>query len=107
MAVGRSGRGDGGAAPHAGRGWAREAPALFKFMMDAGPITRREAHATFNLGIRFTAYVASEAADVVVAAARACGHEAWRRSGKKDGTRKAVTIPSRGLEYDGSPLQVR
>jgi len=86
----------------------REAPALFKFMMEAGPITLREAYATFNMGIGFAAYVAPEWADAVVAAARACGHDAWI-AGKvrKDGERKAVVIPSLGLDYDGSTLQVR
>jgi len=76
--------------------------------MEAGPITLREAYATFNMGIGFAAYVAPEAADAVLAAARACGHDAWIAGKvKKDGTRKAVVIPSLGLEYDGSTLQVR
>ena len=76
--------------------------------MEAGPITRREAYATFNMGIGFAAYVAAETADAVVAAAKACGHDAWiAGSVKKDGEKKAVTIPSLGLEYDGSTLQVR
>jgi phosphoribosylformylglycinamidine cyclo-ligase len=86
----------------------REAPALFKFMMEAGPITLREAYATFNMGIGFAAYVAPETADAVVAAAKACGHDAWiAGTVRKDGDKKAVVIPSLGLEYDGSTLQVR
>jgi phosphoribosylformylglycinamidine cyclo-ligase len=86
----------------------RAAPALFKFLMEAGPITLREAYATFNMGIGFAAYVAPELASAVVAAAQACGHEAWVAGNvKKVGDKKAVVIPSLGLEYDGSTLQVR
>jgi phosphoribosylformylglycinamidine cyclo-ligase len=86
----------------------REVPALFRFMMDAGPITLREAYATFNMGIGFAAYVAPETADAVVAEAKACGHDAWiAGTVRKDGDKKAVVIPSLGLEYDGSTLQVR
>jgi phosphoribosylformylglycinamidine cyclo-ligase len=44
----------------------------------------------------------------VVAAATACGHDAWiAGTVRKDGDKKAVVIPSLGLEYDGSTLQVR
>ena len=86
----------------------RAAPALFKFLMEAGPITLREAYATFNMGIGFAAYVAPDLASAVVAAAQACGHEAWIAGNvKKVGDKKAVVIPSLGLEYDGSTLQVR
>jgi hypothetical protein len=42
------------------------------------------------------------------AAAKAAGYTAWHAGTvKKDGDRKAVVIPSLGLEYDGSTLQVR
>jgi phosphoribosylformylglycinamidine cyclo-ligase len=86
----------------------RAAPALFKFLMEAGPITLREAYATFNMGIGFAAYVAPELASAVVSAAKACGHEAWIAGHvKKAGDKKAVVIPSLELEYDGSTLQVR
>ena len=33
----------------------RPAPALFQFMMKAGPIETREAYATFNMGVGFAA----------------------------------------------------
>lgn len=84
------------------------APALFQFLMEAGPITVREAYATFNMGVGFAAYVAPDAAEAVVGVARACGHEAWIAGRvKKAGTRKAVTIPSLGLVFEGDTLQVR
>lgn len=86
----------------------REAPALFKFLMQAGPITLREAYATFNMGIGFAAYVSPAAADAVLAAAKGAGYDAWVAGRvKKDGSRKAVVIPSLGLEYSGDTLQVR
>ncbi|MBI3884561.1 MAG: phosphoribosylformylglycinamidine cyclo-ligase [Opitutae bacterium] len=86
----------------------REAPALFKFLMEAGPITRREAYATFNLGVGFAACVAPAAADAVLAAAQATGYDAWLAGRvRKDGARKAVVVPSLGLAYEGDTLQVR
>ncbi len=86
----------------------REAPALFKFLMQAGPITLREAYATFNMGIGFAAYVNAKSADAVLAAAQATGYDAWLAGRvKKDGAHKAVVIPSLGLEYSGDTLQVR
>ena len=86
----------------------REAPALFKFMMQAGPITLREAYATFNMGIGFAAYVDAKSVDAVLAAAQATGYDAWLAGHvKKDGARKAVVIPSLSLAYEGDTLQVR
>jgi len=86
----------------------REIPALFKFMMEAGPISLREAYATFNMGVGFAAFVAPEAVEATLAAAKAAGHEAWLAGTvKKEGDRKAVTIPSLGLAYEADTLQVR
>lgn len=86
----------------------REPLALFKFLEQAGPISRREMYATFNQGVGFAAYVAPETAEAVVAAAKATGYDAWQAGRvRKEGARKAVVIPSLGLDYDGSTLQVR
>ncbi len=86
----------------------RPAPALFQFMEEAGPITRREMYATFNQGIGFAAYVDPATAPAVVAAAQASGYDAWLAGRvRKAGARKAVEIPSLGLTYDGETLQVR
>ncbi|HKB57033.1 MAG TPA: AIR synthase related protein [Lacunisphaera sp.] len=86
----------------------REAPALFKFLMEAGPIELREAYATFNMGAGFAAYVAPPAVDATLAAAKAAGHNAWVAGRvKKEGGRKAVVIPSLGLTYEADTLQVR
>ncbi|MDF9828272.1 phosphoribosylformylglycinamidine cyclo-ligase [Ereboglobus sp. PH5-10] len=86
----------------------RPAPALFKFLQEAGPISQREMYATFNQGIGFAAYVSPENAEATLAAAKATGYDAWLAGRvRKDGQRKAVTIPSLGLEYDGETLALR
>lgn len=86
----------------------REAPALFRFLMEAGPISLREAYATFNMGVGFAAFVAPETAEAVLGAARAAGYDAWIAGRvRKEGGRKAVTIPSLGLVYEADTLQVR
>jgi phosphoribosylformylglycinamidine cyclo-ligase len=86
----------------------RPAPALFRFMAQAGPISEREMYATFNQGIGFAAYVDPQTADAVLAAAKASGYDAWLAGTvRKEGSRKAVTVPSLGLTFEGDTLQVR
>jgi phosphoribosylformylglycinamidine cyclo-ligase len=86
----------------------RPAPALFEFMIEAGPIERREAYATFNMGVGFAAYVAPRDVDATLAVAKATGYDAWLAGCvKKDGQRKAVVVPTLGLIFEGDTLQVR
>jgi phosphoribosylformylglycinamidine cyclo-ligase len=86
----------------------RAAPALFEFMIEAGPIERREAYATFNMGVGFAAYVSPASVDAALAIAKATGYDAWVAGRvKKDGGRKAVVVPSFGLTYEGDTLQLR
>ncbi len=86
----------------------RDEPALFKFLMEKGPIELREAYATFNMGIGFAAYVNPRDAEATLEAARATGYDAWIAGRvRKDGDRKAVEIPSLGLTFGGDTLQVR
>ena len=85
-----------------------EEPALFRFLREAGPISLKEAYATFNQGVGFAAYVSPELVEQTLSAASATGYKAWfAGTVKKDGVRKSVEIPSLGLSYDGSSLQVR
>lgn len=86
----------------------RPAPALFQFLEKSGPIDRREMYATFNMGVGFAAYVNPKSADAVLAAAKSAGYDAWL-AGRvtKSGARKAVTVPSLGLTFEGDTLQVR
>jgi len=91
--------------PHNG---SAAAPALFQFLQEAGPITQREMYATYNQGIGFAAYVSPDKLVATLAAAKAAGYDAWHAGHvRKDGARKAVVIPSLGLEYDGATLALR
>ncbi len=86
----------------------RPAPALFEFMIEQGPIERREAYATFNMGVGFAAFVAPEFVEAALAIAKATGYDAWLAGRvKKEGSRKAVVVPSFGLTFEGDTLQVR
>ena len=86
----------------------RPAPALFEFMIEQGPIERREAYATFNMGVGFAAYVAPGLAGQVLAAAHDMGYDAWLAGQvRRDGDRKAVVVPSLGLEFGAESLQLR
>ena len=86
----------------------RPHPAIFRFLMEAGPVAPREAYATFNMGIGFAVYVSQEAAPAALAAAKDTGYSAWLAGRvRRDGSRKAVTIPSLGLQFEGDTLQVR
>ena len=86
----------------------REPLAVFKFLEQAGPITRREMYATFNQGVGFAAYVSPENRDAVLAAAKETGYDAWLAGRvKKEGGRKAVEVPSLGITFEGDTLQLR
>jgi phosphoribosylformylglycinamidine cyclo-ligase len=60
------------------------------------------------MGIGFAVYVAPGDAPAALEAARIAGYDAWV-AGKirKDGNRKAVSIPSLNLQFEGETLQVR
>ena len=86
----------------------RPAPALFEFMIEAGPVERREAYASFNMGVGFAVYVSPPNVAPALAAAKATGYDAWLAGRvKKEGARKAVIVPSLGLTFEGDSLQVR
>ena len=86
----------------------REAPALFEFMIEAGPIERREAYATFNMGVGFAAYVSPPQVEPTLVAAASTGYHAWQAGRvRKDGSRKTVVVPKLGLEFEGDTLQLR
>jgi phosphoribosylformylglycinamidine cyclo-ligase len=86
----------------------RAEPALFRFLLEAGPIDLREAYATFNMGVGFAACVAPELAEATVAAAQAAGYDAWEAGRvRRQGNRKAVVVPSLNLTFEGDTLQVR
>ena len=86
----------------------REPPAIFRFLMRAGPIDEREAYATFNMGVGFALYV--DAADVAgsLRAATDVGYDAWAGGVvAKQGGRKAVEIGPLGITFEADTLKVR
>jgi phosphoribosylformylglycinamidine cyclo-ligase len=86
----------------------RPEPALFRFLQETGPIDRREAYATFNMGVGFAAYVSADAAAATLSAAHAAGYDAWLAGWvRQQGGRKAVVVPSLGLTFESDTLQVR
>ncbi len=81
---------------------------LFEFLMRTGPVDRREAYATFNMGVGFAAFVAARDADAVLAAAKATHYTAWLAGHvRREGKRKAVIVPSLELTFEGDTLQLR
>ncbi|HZZ56260.1 MAG TPA: AIR synthase related protein [Opitutaceae bacterium] len=86
----------------------REAPPIFRFLIESGPIALREAYGTFNMGIGFAVYAAPDEARRAVEAAHAAGYDAWIAGRvRRDGTRKAVEVPDLGLVFGGETLNVR
>jgi len=86
----------------------RDAPPIFAFLMEAGPIDLREAYATFNMGAGFAAYVDPSDVPACLRLAAENGYAAWLGgSVRKEGNRKAVEILPLGLTFEGSTLGVR
>ncbi|KXU35438.1 phosphoribosylformylglycinamidine cyclo-ligase [Cephaloticoccus primus] len=86
----------------------RTSPPVFRFLQEMGPISQREMYATYNMGVGFAAYVAPELAEATLAAARDSGYDAWLAGTvKKEGSRKAVTVPPLNLSFEADTLQVR
>ncbi len=86
----------------------RQPPAVFQFIQRAGPVSEREAYATFNMGVGFAVYVQQTDAAACLKLAREAGYEAWRGgSVLKNGQRKAVEIEPLGISFEAETLQVR
>jgi phosphoribosylformylglycinamidine cyclo-ligase len=85
-----------------------EPPAVFRFIVRAGPIELREAYATFNMGAGFAVYVDPADVERCLNVARESGYEAWvGGTVLKQGSRKAVEIPPLGITFEGETLRVR
>jgi phosphoribosylformylglycinamidine cyclo-ligase len=86
----------------------RDPPALFRFMMDHGPVELREAYATFNMGAGFAVYVDPADVQTCLRLARETGYDAWHAgSVTKQGPRKAVEIVPLGIVFEADTLKVR
>jgi phosphoribosylformylglycinamidine cyclo-ligase len=83
-------------------------PPIFDFIMKHGPVDRREAYATFNMGAGFAVYVDPKDADRTLRLAQTLRHTAWRAGAvHKQGDRKAVEITPLGITFESDTLQVR
>jgi phosphoribosylformylglycinamidine cyclo-ligase len=86
----------------------RDAPPIFAFLVEAGPIDLREAYATFNMGAGFGVYVAPSDVPACLRLAAENGYSAWLGGTiRKEGDRKAVEILPLKLTFEGSTLGVR
>jgi hypothetical protein len=81
---------------------------VFKFLIEKGPISAREAYATFNMGIGFAVLVDPADAQKILAIAAQFGHHA-NQIGivRKDGNRKAVEIKPLNMTFEGETLNLR
>ncbi len=81
---------------------------VFDFIAEQAKLDAKEMYATFNMGVGFAAYVPADAADATIAAAKSCGHDAWRAGTIiKQGERKAVEIVPLKIAYEAESLQLR
>jgi phosphoribosylformylglycinamidine cyclo-ligase len=86
----------------------REPPEVFMFITRNGPVEMREAYATFNMGAGFAVYVRDGDVEALLRVAREAGYDAWRAGiVTKQGTRKAVEIPTLSITFESDTLQVR
>lgn len=86
----------------------RDPHPIFRFIQQQGPVTDREAYATFNMGVGFAVYIAPADVDRCIEIARQAGHVAWKAGVvAKDGERKAVAIEPLGITFDADSLRVR
>ena len=81
---------------------------VFEFIREAGPVRTREAYATFNMGVGFAVYVSPADVPQCLEIARKGGYDAWLAGEVlKQGSRKAVEIPSLDLMFEADTLKVR
>lgn len=83
-------------------------PPIFDFLCQQAGLSMSEAYATFNMGAGFAAFVPPAAANRCVELARSLGFSA-RIAGTilKEGSRKAVEIPSLDVVFEADTLDLR
>lgn len=86
----------------------REPLPVFQFIAQAAKLDAREMYGTYNMGVGFAAYVPEDQVNATLDAARSCGHDAWRAGTVlRQGSRRAVEIPSLKIAYESETLQLR
>ncbi|HTH97857.1 MAG TPA: AIR synthase related protein [Stellaceae bacterium] len=81
---------------------------FFDFILETGLMSINEAYGTYNMGAGFAVYVSPDSVAATIAAAKACGIQAWA-GGRilDDAGRKGVEISPLGIQFDGSSLNLR
>jgi phosphoribosylformylglycinamidine cyclo-ligase len=86
----------------------REPLPIFRFIQEHGPVSDREAYATFNMGVGFAIYVDPSTAGHCLAIAKDLGHTAWLAGHvQKKADRKAVVIEPLEITFEADTLNVR
>jgi phosphoribosylformylglycinamidine cyclo-ligase len=86
----------------------RPPPAIFQFIIEAGPVELREAYATFNMGAGFAIYADPADVQTCLRLARENGYDAWVGGQvARQGQRKAVEILPLSITFEADTLQVR
>jgi phosphoribosylformylglycinamidine cyclo-ligase len=85
----------------------RDPPAIFPFLVKAGPVDLREAYATFNMGAGFGIYVDPDDARRCLKIAADTGYTAWQAGTVHRSDRKAVEIAPLDITFKSDSLQVR
>lgn len=79
---------------------------LFKFLMENGPVSEKEAYGNFNMGAGFAVFVSKKDADKVVKIAKKHKIKALI-AGKVEKGPKQVIIKPRNIVFKGESLQVK
>lgn len=83
-------------------------PPVFDFLLETGLIERREAYATFNMGVGFVVIVSPEDSASAVRIAQETGLSAWiggKVAASPGG--KRVSIPALDLSFGGETMSIR
>ena len=83
-------------------------PPVFDLITRTAGLSVRDAYATFNMGVGFAVFVAPQDESHCLEVAQVNGYIAWHGGTVwRDGTRKAVIVPSLGLLYEADSLKIR
>jgi phosphoribosylformylglycinamidine cyclo-ligase len=81
---------------------------IFRFIQENGPVSDREAYATFNMGVGFAIYVEPGIVNQCLDIAAGLNHAAWKAGRvEKRGNYKAVIIEPLGIRFEQDTLNVR
>lgn len=80
---------------------------VFNFIMERGPVSKREMYGTYNMGAGFALYVPEGAAEATVILAEEKGVSSMAVGYIESAKERRVVISPEGIEFEASTLQVR